>query len=125
MLGLPDPEDASFYVQKISVSCAGLREYSGHWKEIRKLRAGQEGAEKGGGRLTLLVLNEEGRLCIEEGCLCITQIYTPLRPPLIFLITQLYHLSTEVCIHSFSQHQDYGFYSPRILRVTNLLLLHL
>lgn len=86
MLGLPDPEDASFYVQKIFVPCTGLREYARHWKEIRKLMAGQEG----GGRLTLLVLNKEGCLCIEEGRLCITENYTPLRPPLIFLVTQLY-----------------------------------
>ena len=43
MLGFPEHEDASFYVQEISASCAGLREHAGHWQEIRKLRAGQEG----------------------------------------------------------------------------------
>lgn len=88
MLGFPEPEDASFYVQKISASYAGLREHAGHWK-IRKLRAGQDGAENGGGGgLTLLVLNKKGRLCI-------TRNYASLRPllTLLVVITSLVTLS--------------------------------
>lgn len=80
MLGFPESEDASFYVQKISASYVGLREHAGYWKEIRKLKAEQDGADKGeGGGLMLLVLNKKGRLCI-------TRNYASLRPLLTLLV---------------------------------------